>query len=235
MKKISFLICLSLMALELSACTKNADSYGKGNTAELSNSYWKVYEQEEITDMVYEKQPNKLSKIKMSNIYDTEEIVEFEDTDENGPHVLRTKVNNYYYSKTIPEGIDREEIYMVEYEVTDETGNLLNDRSYFVCDITIFNDNDIDIAPYLSMFQIVELGSDMYIQDQSVELRYRSGKEEYAKKNYYEQFISAKSSYDVTLVYIINDTIIESGNVYLLINAAGIAEVDDCLAIKLEV
>ena len=125
------------------------------------------------------------------------------------------------YAKKLPENIKKNEVTYFE-EKVDENGKLLGDEYYVFCKVTIENTTKSTIEVDLSGGKVAVLDENNAIYDSSQELRYRSGdKLSENDKDYYFSKLKSGEKKQYTLCYIVNKVILESENIYYILNPNG--------------
>jgi len=109
--------------------------------------------------------------------------------------------------------------------VTDENGNLINNMSYIIINVTIKNDRETE-----RMFPLNSCWLNV-IDDKNVvhscECRISSKLEDFDKKDYFEYTFHPKEEYTCDLIYIVEDENLQYNNLIFKISISGVIGYDD--------
>jgi hypothetical protein len=167
----------------------------------------------EIIEM--EKKPMYKTVLYAANRYGIDETVNIEDIEYSDLKIKK--------SKTLPEEIRKEEI-MFQDEDMDENGNLIDGKCYVCISILITNKAEKKETLYLNSNNIVSIDDDGKVTDSSIEdICFRSDyiQNDPYKRDYYKLEIPAGESTNVRMLYVVTDMLMDSSNLYYMINQGG--------------
>jgi|GEM_PF-3195663 len=249
--KIKTIIVFSTALILLSSCSDKSETKSKANESKSENTTY-VFESvdtenistEEIStdesgNIIQEEEskfPRPDVKIKKSNIYKMNDVVEINDEQfDDSINRLKFKINNVTISSELPDGVSKNQVDYFQ-EKTDETGKLLN-KKYIIIDLLIKNECDKKIFYYVNCGNFIEMYPDGKVIDSCSEVRYQ---------NYYDpttQGIKDGCKVDfepneeklVKIIYISNVSMSESKNLYYMIDIVGSTSSTDIKAFKIDI
>ena len=215
MKRLAICIDIMIVLVILTGCknSKSTDSI-QDNGLNFAQNSSTVCNTETTKADEQQKHPLRNMKIYNSNVYDINEPMNIDDIEYSNFKVT--------VSKNIINGLSKNEI-IYNGESSDNDGKLLQKMSYMFVELTIANKTSSQAILYLSGGSFVVLDSENNISDSSVDLRYRSDytSTDPYKKDYYKYILEGGEKHTVKLVYIVNDELINSNNLYYMINKGG--------------
>jgi len=109
--------------------------------------------------------------------------------------------------------------------VADESGNLINDMSYVIINVTIKNNRETErMFPLNSCWvNAIDDKNEIY----TYECRMSSKFENFDKKYYFEYTFQPKEEYTCDLVYLVEDERLQDNNLFFKISISGVIGYDD--------
>ena len=222
MKKIFLYISIISIVIVLNACSKNKSENESSldsvqeNGLNFAQTTQNAQTENSVSDTLNSGQEMPLPgfTINNSNIYEMNDKINIDGIEFSN---LTLTV-----SKDILNGILKDDIIYFD-EETDDNGRLLQEQSYIFADITLNNTTSETVEIYLSFGTFIVLNSENEITDSSIETRYRSDytSTDPYRKDYFKYSLAPNSSSAVTIGYIVRDTIINSNDLYYMINKDG--------------
>lgn len=233
MKKLKVIILIMFIIINMCSCSdKNslkmdASDYTIGfeNTIDDNLNIISEDETTEISDDI-EKHPRTYS-INKSNIISVTDAIHIDE--------ISFKFLKVYVSKKLPDHIGMDKILYFNEPVTDK-GELKNNQVYVFIDISVENCSKQELIYYVSDGNFVEINENGNIIDSCLEVRYQSlfDADSQSVKDFNKIIIPPEEEYTITIGYIANESMVDSGALYYMINKDGYsADYDEIKAFQI--
>lgn len=218
---ISGLVSIILLAILLSSCRSNAQRKAESNSDThpsfhdniiLENSNSKPYlEKPDESTLLADEEASAVTNIQGKlSIYQTKQKIIYEDSGVSWEWI------GIEQSKSLPSGTTSEEFIYFN-EAVGEDGELLDDNTYVMVSVHIKNISSSDQSYYVNNGGFLTLNENDEYDQMSSETRYQSlatSIPSEVTQGYFACAIKANESIEITLGYIVPDSILDSEALY---------------------